>query len=904
MKILDRDLHVVLIQNTGNGILGNTMDISDKVKDINNSGFSLDDRLQQASIANMTIKCIDAGNSIWEFIENGLAYSGNLYPAFLVVILGNKPIFYGVVDLKNIQKNQTAIEKSITINSSEWYQMLAKVDLDGDVFKRSYPVVNNGRPASGEVTGSISKFVVICGYIWESQYPEFLTRVWFDKAIVGSDFCIPGDRFTSSLYPSYTFGVTSAIEKAYPTVFPGKTFIEVQLSGFKWPKWDGCTEQYLDYLFNQGECLTATFQRLASPVSEQSYFVVEEAITVDDKNPVYEIALNTVAGLIPGDKLDLRSTAARKGSTTFTILDVDTESAKIILSESVSEDLVIGDLLYYGSDTVKELVFEDVRDIIRKANSISACDFSRFSPATLSSPALSWLPYRVDTGTEGSSSLISSPCDIQPSLSGQIQVKGASGTWQGSPEDGWTEQEQWTDFADWTDTLADPPSLLMPIAAEIEKYSLGRNKNTSLMNWSTKAYVPIDDPADPGDTSISIITSCYDYSNMYRYVYYRSGQDVEGQRHTWNGTAWINPVSLAWAEQSQPNQIMSFGNGSNLYCLTSNNEILMISNAGVIRSVQQLPEKLKDGVLKRTVDGAYILTKSGYGKITCMGADVTIKYVAITNDKKINIVPSTFCAYGSNGVFCLATTSYVDENEKIKYEVYSLLLSANPEEDKPEEAIRFFEKISDGSPRIARAFYLDNRIIGLLGGRLFQVSNTMSTIIERYSVEGLTASQVIENVCQIHNCYSFGNASGMLEVVSRDYNSAPVDLPDSVGIKSQTEFRNSEFFLSPVSVSGNSEDVWASEESGIAGGTSFTIENHPFLTTTSQCRSVALSYVSFFGRPRKKVDQTWIYMGTGEAPFESYKPNQIIRIQGKTWYLLRMDIGLKNREASVSLLEV
>jgi hypothetical protein len=193
------------------------------------------------------------------------------------------------------------------------------------------------------------------------------------------------------------------------------------------------------------------------------------------------------------------------------------------------------------------------------------------------------------------------------------------------------------------------------------------------------------------------------------------------------------------------------------------------------------------------------------------------------------------------------------------------------------------------------------RIFGLCGSRMFQISRVASGVIERFCVDGMTCQQLIEYVAMIQNAYVCPLADGHLHIISRNLQETAIDL--AVTILSCKEYLASEYFISQVNVSGAGDNIYA-EQAGLMGGLTLEIDN-PFLTTVSQCRAVAASYLAFFGSGRPSVELEVTYTGTGIPPWESLLPSQTVTVNGGTteYYVLGLEYSLMDYKATLKLLQ-
>lgn len=214
------------------------------------------------------------------------------------------------------------------------------------------------------------------------------------------------------------------------------------------------------------------------------------------------------------------------------------------------------------------------------------------------------------------------------------------------------------------------------------------------------------------------------------------------------------------------------------------------------------------------------------------------------------------------------------------------------------------ELISSSIPSVIKAVKdpTSARIFGLIGSRMFQISKVSSGIVERLCVDGLSVQQLVENLAMIQNAYVCPLPDGVLHIVSRNLQETPTDL--AVQVLSSKIYMASEYFISQVNVAGATDDVYA-EQAGPLGGLTLEIDSQ-LLTTRSQCRAVAASYLRFFGSGKKCREDEWTWTGTGAAPWESLLPGQTVTINGGAakYYVVGLDYSLMECKATVKLLEV
>jgi len=902
MLLNDRDLTVLLVQNLGNGLPGSVLNISENLEDIGDIGFELDTELTKISQGSCSLKLFDdSSDSIWTWLQTNIQSSLGVLPPFLMVAQAGVPVFLGIIDPKQIERTLQNGDSSISITSQEWSGMFGKINLDGDNFKRPLPQITVARTVSASTAGySCSKY-----QIW-NNYNGATNPVASIIYIPGAtSFVSVGDKVTSDLVAG-TFTVLSVatVVTPWPGMLTG-SFQAITLEGFTWPN-PGSTLLY--WAANQNYMFSSNFTRQASNYTTVDHFTLTQAVSKSsDLISTNTIYLDTISSLVPGDKLDFISTNSTKNNTTFTINDIDAEKNLIITAEKIDVDLAIGDKLYFNKESLNQLVFEPLRNIMVKANTIGNTNFSRFIPASLTSTALSWLPFKVP-GSTGET--LSTPSDLQPTLTG-LMIKGQNSlAWTGTPDTSWTSTS-WVKNVIWTNQLVSAPSYLMPDDTATLAPNAPR-RNRTIVDWVRKDVDNGDSTYNPADNTYVSVSVVYDYSALRRWVITRTSgtSTITCATATWNGSAWVSPGSPTWSgvpPQSLipfPAVASSLGSGSSLLCLDSSG-VLSIK-FGTASASYSLPSNQTGGVLVQTPYGAYLVTSRGYGKVIYSTGTISVNFVDLQNDQKLYLLPSTFCCCDSSYVYVMAGASYTDENNNIANEIVLFKLLSSPDPSNPTAAlVEDPEKIFNGVPRLSMAFRdaSGSKLVGLLGGRIFQVATNLAETVERYSVQGLTAQQVIENVCMINNCMAIPRPDGNLYIISRTLNESSTNITvDQINLK---QSRVSDYFISQVDVSASDSSIAASVQSTSLGGKTLQITSHPFVTTASQCRAIADTYISFFGRNRKQEIQEWSWSGGSSAPWETLVPFQKITVNGgsTTWLVIGMTRSLKDYKATVKLLE-
>lgn len=187
---------------------------------------------------------------------------------------------------------------------------------------------------------------------------------------------------------------------------------------------------------------------------------------------------------------------------------------------------------------------------------------------------------------------------------------------------------------------------------------------------------------------------------------------------------------------------------------------------------------------------------------------------------------------------------------------------------------------------------------------MFVISKTLPDTIERFNPTNQTANSIIEFACAMTNSVAIPLVSGNLKMVSRGYNNTPTNL--TVDIKSQTDSRWNKHLADCIVISGasGSEKGIAVSETQLSGIT-ISYSNDVYIRNSSQAQAIAESYLAFFEKPRREMQQEW-FSATLPAPWEAIQPMSIVTINGGTtqYYLTALEHDLEQQTARATLLEV
>lgn len=905
-----RKIECLLIQNKGDGSLGDYLTFSSdtNITEISNLSYNVEKELTKVSPGNITLSVVDFDDSIWTFIKDNLDISSSswngLLPPFLVVNVDSEKRFVGIINPSGIKIDKST--KKITIQAIDWSVMLSKIYLD---WVRD-PAKKTQHRAADVTKSCISDMKILLYIFYRNGDPDHAGgRVYIDTP---NNSIIKGDLVTCSLTGSTTYKVLDIknVQFEYaPNQFWNKVML--QLEGFSWPDPGG---DLFYWTAHRWEYFGASITRIASEVTEVNGYVVQTAYTYNSDSPMYALKLDTTDGLVPGDKLDLRSSATRTSRTTFTVFDVDYENSEVVFLDPISVSLSVNDTLYLSDESASELVFESATKLITKA-----CDFfnvtvDKFIAPTLSVPVFAYLPYNSKT----SSTDIISPIDIQPNLTG-FDIKGAGTlSWTGNFTNGFTTST-WSEKVIWTNQLTSAPATLM--LDETKTYAKqSRYRNRTYLNWKARNVDNGGETYEP-----STYPKCFlvhDYSGSRRIRVENTTSTHTYKVDTWNGTSWSLGSSQNWPKASPPVSGVAFPSiGSSL---GSGASILVVNVAGQLEialgtsnpTALTLDADQAQGILTSTPYGTYLVGPNGYGKVTYSAGALHLDWIGIgttTGSEICTLFPNTFVAYDSSNIYCFGSIQKKDDKStdevKMLHSTYLYTLPASPNPSSPpvlDEYAGTIEWIADGVFRQTAAVRgPSGKIYGLLGGRLFQIDTTMPDTIERCKPSGMTALELIEHICQIQNAMAVPNPKGYLEIISRKFSSvSATDL--TVDQKSIEESRTDDAFFSIIRVGGKEDKVYA-DVFGLDGGDYLEMDSHPMIFSVSQARGSAYSLLDFFGHPRRAQKQTWFTTDFTQKPaFENLSPLQVITINNdltSSWIVKSLSINFKDRTAEVQLLE-
>ena len=217
------------------------------------------------------------------------------------------------------------------------------------------------------------------------------------------------------------------------------------------------------------------------------------------------------------------------------------------------------------------------------------------------------------------------------------------------------------------------------------------------------------------------------------------------------------------------------------------------------------------------------------------------------------------------------------------------------------------EKVSNGCPSTIGAISdpsKPGRVIGHLGGSLWQLDTVRPFCISRFKPSGMTAMELIEHICQAFNAIATPDANGVLHIVSRINGQFPTPLAVDM-VSMDTTLCWPEFSsIVRITPTDDSSGTIYSDAFGQRGGGLLTVGTHPLCYTESDCAAMASTWIDWFGIPRQVQEQEWFFANAAAAaPWESIQLFTALAVNGGTpGYLMSLSQDIVNGEAKAKLL--
>jgi hypothetical protein len=928
-SINGRVVEVILIQNQGNtDYYGAELDISSYVLSLGNISWSIDENLTKLSLGNLSLSVTDdAAGTVWSFLTTGIVSSSGILPPWLVLNVDGTQRFIGLIKESPV-RSEDGNNLEISINAVDWSSMLESKRITTD---NGLSRINDFRTGVSYSTGT----TINCN----SDYNKELRRGHYRQTVYvdiseQNNFHV-NDWVYFNNYSSFSqYNKKYQITQAYISS-PGGQGAKLTLnlgSGFWWTENPGDPQNYRQYS-TLYRVFSSTSTNIDTTTNLPSFVVAEDFnVSTAGNNPKTSIKLTYVDGLQPGDTLNKLTNILSPNDPAFTItiVDVDVTTNTIYLDAPLNNNLVNGVTSFTISSTsINESVLVPLMSLVNKSVSgLALIDYSSYQAAVLPSPAFSFIspksPETQNTHTETLSGIY----DIQPSLTG-FQVVGTAGkAWTGLPSTGWDTLATYTKMVNWTEQVPVAPSYLMPYLSvpsdantdSDNTVTRGRTKYTGLGDLKN-----IDDgPVNPthGTTPAPVYKYVYDYSSLtcYKFKFSPSGSCLKS---TWNGATWSADSSVTVSGLGQPVDILPFKDatstisGYGLLALYANGTVqTLLSTLSSTITLAGDDIKNKNGTLqvslKQTSNGIYYFTPTGYGKIWISAGVLKSKWVKILDDSNsknqlqtITPLLNTFI-YSNGQLITLAKVSYKTSiaDERFIDDTYLLRLNKDIQ-DTAKDSVLSVDFIVKNIPRATMAVKspVSEDIFGFMGGRVFQITKSLPDTVERFSSINQTASAIIEFVCSMTNSVATPFVTGKIKLYSRGFNNTPVNINvDQVSIK---ENRWNKHLADCIVIKGKDSKAGVAVSTTQLAGLTISYSNDIYIRNPSQAQAIAESYLAFFEKPRREVEQEW-FSQSYPAVWETLSPMDIITVNGGStqYYLTSLSHSLENQTATVTLLEV
>lgn len=935
MKIYDREVTIILVKHNGKGLIQDQFDVSSSLISLGDKTWTVSgSELVKIQTSTISFKLLDVDDVIWLWLNNNLQSEEGLIPPFVLIFVDEEPYFVGTIPTEQIKKKLSTRDDYLEFSCEDWSRLLKSIDVSS-LLKRSLPKkVNDGdvRLEKTKVGNSPPKY-----YIWaatRSRYYRNQVPSTYNRQIVyfplDADWLIEGDRVkddSTGLYYSVT------------KVWNEPTRMVVMLEGFSWPTpnfWEcvkriqveregreGNTIYGYETVIDLSKFFTRSFTRQASNTEETVFLRAQETVPAStDGSNRYSVKVNSVNGVYPGDKVNHFAPSGKQ--TDYEIRDINSETNQLFFTEPISAKISDEDMIGLDAESYEYAMFETFEHIVDTAcGSIgSVANFNRFEPCELPRPFLSWLPFRGPAGN-----ILSAPNNINVGYT-DIRVKGPDKqSWIGTPEAGYTKQasDSWSEVIDWTSQLtsAPPEGNLMPYnTAKYTTYVLRPNKPRTMNGlWDLSDRADNNQPRGfyvytyrtEANQSSSVEVTVSSSTTTYKNWTFQNGSWVAGSTSTTTTSAQVPLCGVSFNNEL----------ADSILLLQKNGYLQLRTQGGTILGTLAVPSEPKGGTLARTPYGVYLLgTMGAYGKVSWNNNQLalttftpTIQTVGVEKVKGFRFYETSLVALNANDLYVLGNVQVVKDKtakgsqQEVIEEVWLFKLDPSAVNNCP-----IPEKVADGSYSIVRAVKDPNgeRILGILGGRLFQIANTVSATFMRLKPTS-SALELIEHCCIAQNAVAYPNEAMTFNLISR--NLSETALPITLNITSDEETRTKDFY-SIFEVKGSNDLSWTWTAPGMGadasseltyiqkGGGEFSLDCQDYVSTQSQCASLGADYAEFYGKPRRGREVQVIHLSGGASAFEVLLPLQRVRINNETseWHVMSVGMNLDG-VAKIKLLQ-
>lgn len=924
-----RVVEVLLIQNKGKTTdAGTELDISTYLLSLGNISWSIDDNLTKLSLGNLSLSVTDdTSNTVWNFLTTGIISSSGILPPWLILTVDGVQRFIGLIKESPV-RTQDLGTLEISINAVDWSSMLESQRITTD---NALSRINDFKNGPAFATGP----TITAKSVYNKELRRNHDRTTVAVAASEVNNFSAGDWVYFNNYSSF-----SQYNQKYPVLATaihdigglGTMYCLYLGGGFWWSENPGDNQNFgqtssLNRVYKTTSTALDTTTNLPTFLAAEDFTIATAGIT-----PKTSIKLTYVDGLQPGDTLNKLTNIASPNDPafSFTIVDVDVTTNTVYLDAPLNNNLVNGVTSFQISQaSLQDSVLVPLMSLVNKSVlGLATIDYSSYQPAVLPSPCFSFIspasPATQNTHTE----TLSGISDLQPSLTGYELLGTAGKAWTGLPSTGWDTLGTFTKNVNWTEQVSVAPSYIMPyitVPNGTESTVRGQTRYSGLNRLKRNLDIDSED-IEPSVATVGspVYKYVYDYSNLrcYQFTYNPS---ISLTVKVWNGTTWSTLGGFSTAGiGNNVRDIVPFKDTTS--SVSSGYGLLALCNDGTIKtilanvsySVTIAGDDIKDAngnlqvSLKQTSNGIYYFTPTGYGKIWIASGALKSKWVKILDDSNnlnqlqtITPILNTFI-YSNNQLITLAKVSYKTSLSDERFIDDTYLLRLNKDiQDTATDSVLSVDFIVKNIPRATMAVKspVSEDIFGFMGSRVFQITKYLPDTVERFTSINQTASAIIEFVCSMTNSVAIPMTTGNLKLYSRGFNNTPTNINiDQVSIK---ESRWNKHLADCVVIKGKDSKSGVAVSTTQLAGLTISYSNDIYIRNSSQAQAIAESYLIFFEKPRREVEQEW-FSQSFPAAWEYLSPMDIITINGGStqYYLTSMNHNLETQTATVTLLEV
>ena len=384
----------------------------------------------------------------------------------------------------------------------------------------------------------------------------------------------------------------------------------------------------------------------------------------------------------------------------------------------------------------------------------------------------------------------------------------------------------------------------------------------------------------------------YDYTVMKQYVFNyglnSAGVGTAGQVQVtpWTGTGWGTPTtSWSWPTATnylqsavpfigQTGWILGYGVAANVTATVNNSPwaaatpqfdtLELVNAAGALQASLSLAgyPTLIGGTLITTPYGVYLVSGSSLAQVTYSGGVLSLAILYLVDLVSV-LFANTLVARTATELVIFGRLDTGGTNNTTETWLFRI---QTPFSTVLDTAVLWSEKVTEGSPTLIGAMRdptKAGRIVGHLGGSLWQVDSVRPWCIDRFTPGGMTAMECIEHVCQLFNALAIPDPNGVLHIVSRVQSDAATPLlVNQVTVDATAVWP---YFSSIVRITSQDSKYYY-DAYGQQGGALLEVDNHPMCWSLSGCAAMAESFAVWFGVVRTMSEEEWFFTDPNSAP--------------------------------------